>query len=242
MAHLLRRCRAQAACRHVWQSGHRAVLVYNVIRIKSDAAFPTAPPSPSCTMLGPVALVLRNGADLWKPWGNPFSLAYLLDYKHMDENICWDTLKGTDVYVAEAMRESRAFDISLVTFMLKQECDDGGDDGEADTMILEQSMKVNEKEVDMEDDYGKPLPWGHSLFGDDFNDNFNDHHLLQGSDHFDDMYRVEQEDKGGPTGNEGFPMTRWYKAAAIVLYPRSSLVPSEDEDNTDERSRSHVVS
>ena len=141
-----------------------------------------------------------------------------------------------DSYLVEMLCQSRAFNLSLVTFSLIERCDDGGDDGCNDLVVHEQCIEMDDDADHDDSDDEKDSHFG-SYSATRYHCVNNMDQSLQGSSHFG-CITPDDEEGNGPTGNEGSPLLlklRWYRATAIVLSPRSSLVPVEAQGYTETR-------
>ena len=205
-------CAFYADCEHEIlrvESGYRVALTYNLLRGGEGPA--PAPPSQQAA-----AASLRTFAARWtagKDYGRgvPAKLCKFLEHEYTETSIedGWDCLKGEDAALAEALHESDAFDIYLCVVQREE-------NGDAECMEVHDSCT----------DFTGWVPHEDATVPDAFEPSGLDVHSSEYTDedyfHGIDPY---EEDGGYPTGNEGCPFTKWYRAAALIFWPKARRVP-----------------
>ncbi len=211
-------------------NGVRLTLVYNLTLAKSKRAI-TAPASREhVTALSAILARWRGGG---KASGIPedgkgrlaTKLAILLDHKYTQAGLTFDALKGVDArraaLLCEAARQSR-FDAYLCLVTCWQS-------GWAEATCERPRYRYGYPDEGLEDDdyeMGELMDW--SLAAEHFSD-FNGHRLQLGEIQLDEGEVVskegithgepDEEDVDGYTGNEGVTLERWYRRAAVILWP-----------------------
>ena len=203
-------CAFYADCEHEIlrvESGYRVALTYNLLRGGEGPA--PAPPSQKAA-----AASLRTFAARWtagKDYGRgvPAKLCKFLDHEYTETSIQdgWSCLKGDDAALAEALHESGAFDVYLC--VAKHE-----EHGDAECMEVHDCSTTFEGWVPHED---ANVPF-------ECSDLTVEEREYTDQDHFSGIDPYE-EDGGYPTGNEGCPYSKWYRAAAFVFWPKARRVP-----------------
>ena len=203
-------CAFYADCEHeirTVESGYRVALTYNLLRGGEGPA--PAPPSQKAA-----AASLRTFAARWtvgKDYGRgvPAKLCKFLDHEYTETSIQdgWSCLKGDDAALAEALHESGAFDIYLCVAKYEEH-------GDAECREVYDRSTTFEGWVP-HDDANVPF---------DTSDLTVEEREYTDEDHFRCIDPYEEEG-GYPTGNEGCPYTKWYRAAAFVFWPKARRVP-----------------
>jgi hypothetical protein len=201
------------------RSGHRLCLVYNLALAKSKA--PLGAPL-SQGHIADAAEVLREWAGAA---GGPQKLAVTLAHRYTADGLAWDALKGVDGARARVLAAAaRAADchvaLALLTFWEHgtAECDDepygrgwggrGRHAGEQYSMgeVLDWSLSAKR----WRSPEGDRLPFGEIPF---------EREEIVPPDSLTDV--EPKEDFEGYTGNAGMTLERWYRHAAVALWPRA---------------------
>jgi hypothetical protein len=215
--------------------GYRLCLVYNLTLAKAKRALKAPSDSEYIEVIAPL---VRKWAE---DEGSAEKLAILLDHQYTRDGLSWGALKGTDRVkarvLAEAARRSgcRAYLALLTLHQSGEGEEEGGGHGYGRGRWYNRYDRYEEDEED-EDDEGKdggeytmveifdtelsadhwsdpegnPLPIGELEVEED---------EVLDPDSFTDV--KPEEDFRGYTGNEGSPLDRWYRHAAIFLWPES---------------------
>lgn len=208
------------------KKGYRLCLVYNLTLAKSKKRLAAPRDSDHIEAIAPI---LRKWADDEE---STEKLGILLDHQYSREGLTWDALKGTDRVKARVLAESarqagcRAY-LTLVTLHQSGEGEEVGGrsrygrgrwydryDEEEDEGDGEYSMvEIYESELTADhrsDPEGNRLPIGEMEVEED---EILDPEALTGI--------KPEEEFQGYTGNEGSPLDRWYRHAAIFLWPEA---------------------
>eukprot|EP00976_Prorocentrum_cordatum_P049556 999829-Prorocentrum_minimum.AAC.7 len=124
------------------ESGHRVVLVYNLVRT-GHGEVPKPPPLKSAG-----ALALRQVASTWGD--GCLKVAHMLEHKYSEDGLTWDNLKGADATVVTALRDSDAYDLQLVNIKFTENGDDGDDYYGGKPEIHDSFLEVNGWHLDDE--------------------------------------------------------------------------------------------
>jgi predicted 2-oxoglutarate/Fe(II)-dependent dioxygenase YbiX len=206
--------------------GHRLCLVYN-LAMEKKGTFAKAPLH--LQDINNVATILRE----WTAQGDEQKIALTLEHQYTRQGISWEMLKGADATRARILADAakaagcRAY-LALLTFWQSGGCEAGYDEyysrrrrrygysesDEDDSMPGERTMS----EI-----YDSSLSAEHWLSPDGTIAAFGnipieaEEILPEGS-----LTTVTpEEDFQGYTGNEGMTLERWYRRAAIVLWPET---------------------
>lgn len=200
-------------------SGYRVVLVYNLVGV-GGSGVPRPPQPPVVTM--------KQVADSWKRDDGKV-VVHMLKHAYTEDGIDWDQLKGADARAVSALRACGDFDLQLAIVKKIEECDAGIDDpyefadwqmsGRPNVEIYESYFEIVGKAKFLagglpnieKEEVGKNL----YHFDRDTLPEF----LLQGEEFFSDR-GPDDEECEGPTGNAGCPITRWYRAGAVIIRPK----------------------
>ena len=212
------------------RKGYRLCLVYNLTLAKSRKTLSAPRDSEHIERISPL---LRE----WSKDDSAEKLVITLDHQYTQDGLAWDRLKGVDRVrarvLAEAARRAncRAY-LALLTFWESGSAeydgdygygygrrrrwyddeDDEDDEDEADAGLYEMG-EVFESSLTAEhwsDSEGKPLPVGKLSVEED---ELLDPEALKDVD--------PEEEFEGYTGNAGMTLDRWYRHAAIFLWPES---------------------
>lgn len=209
------------------QSGHRLCLVYNLTLAKAKKAI-SAPRT--ADHIEEVARILRG----WSADEPTHKLAATLEHQYTPDGLVWDTLKGVDRVKARVLHEAatradcRAY-LALLTFWESSAVEEtGGGWGNGRGYDDEDDEDEDDEDNDP-DDYEVIEVLESRLTLDHWSD-------AEGKrPTFGEMAVAEEEivprdaltkvkpeqDVSGYTGNEGLTMDRWYRHAAIVLWPNA---------------------
>lgn len=200
------------------RTGHRLGLVYNLTLAKSKSA--VAAPR-TAERVGEVAAVLRA----WSPT-DPRKLAVPLDHQYTQDGLTWDALKGVDRVKARVFAEAagRAGCVASLALLTLEE---SGTAEESSAPRARRRRSWGDEESNDPDDYemgevidstltaeawsdpdGKPLAFGRMQV--EAEEIVPPEALTTGK---------PQQDVDGYTGNEGLTLTRWYRHAAVFLWP-----------------------
>ncbi len=203
------------------KQGYRLALVYNLTVAKSKKAITAPRASEHIERIAPLV-------DEWAKDEAAEKLVITLGHQYTKDGIAWDSLKGADRVKASVLREAarragcRAY-LALLTFHESGSAEyaggrrsrsrrrwdgDYGDDPDDYEMgeIYESSLTAD-RLVDAE---GEPLPIGEL--------DIDEQDLLAP----ESLRAIEpEEDFEGYTGNAGMTIDRWYRHAAVILWPEA---------------------
>ena len=207
------------------RSGHRIVLTYNLM----VADGPSVSPPPAGAADTEMTELLREHFQRRSTsrWGRrdglpPNRLVYLLDHQYTQRGLDWSTLKGTDAARAAMLRAAADrcdCDTALALAAVRETWDcqddywDGGGYGDTD-MGSPQREELIESVVTLEscvDSSSRPAASLVAAVDDDEVCATTPSGQLE-------PYDSEYE---GYMGNYGNTMDRWYRRAAVVVWPRS---------------------
>ena len=145
----------------------------------------------------------------------PNKILFTLSHEYTEDGMAWDKLKGTDYAIGHALRKSTQFEMFLCQMTLEQ----SGDEHEGmDTAGVTLNGWV-------------PAPmaadeWHHPSLARTLRKHPHYIHFandVRGNDFciHEDPYDTEKE---GYTGNQGSPMSQWYKKTAIVFWPKQQVM------------------
>jgi hypothetical protein len=221
-------------------SGHRLCLVYNLVLAKSKK--PIGAPRKS-EHIAEIKQVLAGWKD--QPKG-PVKLAVSLEHRYTEAGLSWDALKGIDAARARILAEAAGqagcqAHLALLTLHESGEADEmyyegygrrgrsrySSYDDDDDDEEEEDDDDDDDSDTDIKPKYKMGEVYDTSLTADHW-------HSPDGDDPGFGEIPVEreeivppesitnvkpEEDFQGPTGNEGMPLERWYRRAAVVLWP-----------------------
>jgi hypothetical protein len=198
------------------RKGHRLSLVYNLTLKKGKKAIAAPRRSESVEAL---SRVLRG----WAEEGIPRKLAVTLEHQYTQEGLTWDALKGVDRARAHALlgaarQAGCQAHLALLTFHESGSAVDDGSSygrrrrwGGYDDFGPHEMDEVFETSLTADhwsDSQGNRLPFGEIPVEED--------ELLDP----DALRDVEPEEEyEGYTGNEGMTLDRWYRHAALFVWP-----------------------
>ena len=200
------------------REGYRLCLVYNLVLAKAKKAI-TAPRT--AERIDGVVNILRSWSE-----NDPRKLAVPLEHQYTQDGLAWDALKGADRAKARVLSEA-ASRAGCTAYLALQ--------------TLHESGAVEEEYVprrrrrwghDEEDEYDP----GNYEMGEVFESSLTAEHWSDAAGHRptfgsmgvereeivppESLTKVKpEEDVSGYTGNEGLTLNRWYRHAAIVLWP-----------------------
>ena len=204
-------CAFYADCEHEIlrvESGYRVALTYNLIHAGGEA--PVPPPQDAA------AASLKTLAARWTAGTHdqpPDKVCHFLKHSYTKpalEGGGWHALKGEDAALAEALHGSGAYDVFACT--VEQE---------------EHGCAASEEIGDLETTYGVwARPAGAAV--PDAVKQLLPKLRFDEAEYTDKNYfckiKAYQEDGGFDTGNEGAPYSKWYKATALVFWPKARRV------------------
>jgi hypothetical protein len=216
--------------------GYRLCLVYNLTLARGKKTIP-APPS-----VQHVATV----RDLLRDWQTetaedaPRKLAVLLEHQYTQDGLTWDALKGVDRTRAQVLRLAarqagcKASLAQLTFWESGLAADDGSGDYYGSRRWYDYDNYEEEEDEDKEDedeenfgDHEMEEVYDSSLTAEHWTDDEGQRlalgKMLVESEEVvpEDVLRnvKPEEDYEGYTGNEGMTLERWYRHAAIFLWP-----------------------
>jgi hypothetical protein len=207
-------------------SGFRLALVYNLALAKSRRKI-TAPSSSQ--QIAEVARVLGQSRDRGQtPDGagdapGPLKLAVLLDHQYSEAGLAFDALKGIDRARADALfaaARQAGWDASLalVTHWQSGSAEPSGDYGyrrygyDSDDGFEHEMGEVYDESLTAEhfrDQHGNRLAFGRIPLNEE---EIVSHSPLSEGE-------PDREEFEGYTGNAGMTLDRWYRRAAVMLWP-----------------------
>ncbi|MEO2016980.1 MAG: 2OG-Fe(II) oxygenase [Fuerstiella sp.] len=230
-----------ADCRHEVRpvtNGHRLCLVYNVTLVKSKKKVPRSPEFSRVTTniaatLGNWASAqpLSSAADTDKPESR--KLALTLDHEYTEDGLKFDQLKGTDRAIAEvlfnaAQQANCVAHLGLVT-LYQQGMAEGGYDAYSH-YGSRRSSRYGRDHNDSDSEYEMGEVYEDSLSVERWSDREGNSVSLGEMFFREDEVICEtplsewdpsQEEFEGYTGNAGMTLERWYRRAAIVIWPQA---------------------
>jgi hypothetical protein len=203
------------------RAGHRLCLVYNLTLARSKKRI-TAPRR--AEHVERLARLLRQWADEEAPR----KLAVTLEHQYTQEGLAWDALKGVDRARALALREAarQAGCQAFLALLTLHESGSAEDDGSEYGYGRRRGRWYEDEE-----EYSGPHTMGEvydtSLTAEHWTDGEGNRVPLGvlhvGEDEVldpDVLKEVEPEEQyEGYTGNEGMTLDRWYRHAAVFLWP-----------------------
>ena len=204
------------------QAGHRLCLVYNLTLARSKKAI-TAPRTAGHA--DEIATILRAWSDT-----DPPKLAVPLEHGYTQDGLNWDALKGVDRARAGVLRDAadRAGCKAYLALLTLQES------GSAEEFYEPRGRRRRYSE-DEDEDEDEDDPGDYEM-GEIFESSLTAEHWSDAEGNRlplgpmevereeivppDALTKVKpEEDVEGYTGNEGLTMTRWYRHAAVFLWP-----------------------
>ena len=210
------------------REGYRLCLVYNLTLAKAKKTI-AAPRTGE--RVEEIAAILRT----W-PADGPHKLAVLLDHKYTQNGLTWDALKGTDRAKANVLHEAagqagcQAF-LALLTFWesgsaVEEEYDDDryrrwDDEEDEDEEDDEEENEEGEGEHEMDEVFDSSLTAEHWSAPDGKPPALGKMEVEREEIVPEDQLTAikPQEEYEGFTGNEGSTLERWYRHAAVFLWP-----------------------
>ena len=224
-----------ADCQHEvkpLQSGYRLCLTYNVTLAKQRSKKGIKAPVYTTTIAS-IGRLLGN----WCRNGDRQRLAIILDHRYTQDNLSIDTLKGVDRARAEVLFEAAeqvdcVAHLALITLWQNGEALGGYDDYASRGRYRRYGLSDFEDEDEFDetdDDYEMGELYDYSLTANHWSD-FQGKKVNLGEIPLDDEDIVsktplnngdpDDEEFEGFTGNAGMTLERWYRRAAIVIWPR----------------------
>jgi hypothetical protein len=201
------------------RKGYRLCLVYNLTLAKSKKSI-SAPRT--YKHIETIALLLRE----WAADDSARKLAITLDHQYTKDGLAWDALKGVDRIKARVLLEvarqagCHAYLALLTLWESGSAEDDGGygygrrsrwnddDDDAAGQYKMEEVFDTSLTAEHWSDSEGNRLPIGKLSVEED---------EILDPDALKDV--KPEEEYEGYTGNEGMTLERWYRQAAIFVWP-----------------------
>lgn len=139
------------------------------------------------------------------------SLFYLLEHQYTDASLCYDSLKGKDALKARALKQ--AADHGSVNIYLAS---------------IERTSMGDDDDPDMEEDMGVYMRRLVNLEGDELTTNIEiDMDQFVQSDPYQDR-EPDDEEHEGFTGNEGAPITYYYRDTVCMASSLTSIYADHD--------------
>jgi hypothetical protein len=207
------------------REGYRLCLIYNLTLTKSKKTI-TAPRTTES--IDEVAKILRSWSET-----DPSKLAIPLEHQYTQDGLVWDTLKGVDRVKARVISEAagqagcNAF-LALLTFEESGSAEQVGGFGRSRRRYYDDDDEEDEDDAD-DGEYDMIEVFDSSLTAEHWSDADGNRPRL-GKMEVEPEQIVPPEaltegkpeqDVEGYTGNEGLTLTRWYRHAAIFLWPES---------------------
>lgn len=215
------------------QSGHRLCLVYNLTLAKAKKAV-SAPRA--ADHIEEVARVLRG----WSVDEATYKLAVTLEHQYTQDGLVWDALKGVDRVKARVLHEAAALAGCRAYLALLTLWESGAAEEEYEPRGRRGGRRYyddeDEEDEDEEDEDGED---GEYEMGEIFETTLTAEHWSDADGHRPAFGSMEvereevvppesltsvkpEEDYEGYTGNAGMTLDRWYRHAAIVLWPNAN--------------------
>lgn len=203
------------------RAGHRLCLVYNLTLTKSKKAL-TAPRNAG--FVEPISQALRD----WARDDTAHKLAVTLQHQYTQDGLTWDTLKGVDRVQARVLREAapQAGCQAHLAILTLHESGSAVDDGYEYYRRRRRRWDDDDEEEDsgsheMEEVFESSLTADHWIDSQGNRLSLGPIHVDEGEILDPDSIReVDPEEQyEGYTGNEGMTLERWYRHAAIFLWP-----------------------
>lgn len=194
------------------ESGHRLVLVYNLVRTAAGLA-----PSLSLQETMERRAALQAAAKSWaEDWDGPEKLACVLDHLYTEQSFGYDMLKGSDKKVVDFLcaaaddSGNALFEVFLV-LMEQSKVNNGWDDlgGDEDEDSIRQIRCVSARP--------DSAPWMREA---KITVDLATEKLGEDSIFCHDPVR-EEADEDEFQGNEGPTITQWYNGSLVVFWPRN---------------------
>ncbi|MFE3450814.1 2OG-Fe(II) oxygenase [Nonomuraea sp. NPDC059194] len=232
-----------ADCRHQVlpvKTGNRIVLTYNLLLTgDSDAAAPEGKPADGLA----ACLAEHFATPITRPYGGgqgdpPSRLAYLLDHEYTARGLSWSRLKGADAARAALLRaaaDQAGCEVALALAEI-QETWDAFDENEDEDDYYEEEEEEEEKDEDgqyvVQDLIESSITLSHWLDPkngrlEKISLTIEDAEVTTSTPSADlRPYASEYE---GYMGNYGNTLDRWYRRAALVIWPRNLSFASRAE-------------
>jgi len=226
-----------ADCQHEVRpvrSGHRLCLTYNLTLAGSRGKKGIAAPS-----YGATAAAIGELLGDWSRAADPPKLAITLDHRYTQNGLSLDRLKGIDRAQAEVLFEAAEQADCVAHLALVTLWQSGAAEGGYDDYAYGRGRRYHwsDYEDEGEDDYdetGGDYEMGeiyeHSLSADHWSDRQGkkvrlgeirvDEDEIVAHEALDEG-EPNEEDFEGYTGNAGMTLDRWYRRAAVVIWPRA---------------------
>lgn len=213
------------------REGHRLCLVYNLTLKKAKQAI-GAPRNSEA--IAAIAQVLRD----WSEKGTPRKLAVTLDHQYTRDGLVWDALKGLDQARANVLLEAaRQTDchayLALLTLHESGSSEGGGYDGSGYSRWDDEGDDEDEDDDEGEEEaqsgkYTMDEVFDSDLTAEGWSDAAGNRppfgSIAVEEDELLDPKALRavkpEEEYEGFTGNEGMTLDRWYRRAALVLWPQ----------------------
>ena len=203
------------------QTGHRLCLVYNLTLAKAKKAI-SAPRT--ADHIEEVARVLRG----WSADETTHKLAVTLGHQYTPDGLVWDALKGVDRVKARVLHEAAALAdcqayLALLTLWESGAAEEDYEPRRRGRRQYDDDEDEEQGEHEMGEIYETALTAEHWSDADGRRPAFGSMEVER-----EEVVPPEsltsvkpEEDVSGYTGNEGLTMNRWYRHAAIVLWPNA---------------------
>lgn len=201
------------------RAGHRLCLVYNLTLARSKKRIAAPRASEQIDKL-------RQILDEWAKEDAPRKLVVTLDHQYTKDGLTWDKLKGVDRAQARALVEAaRQTDCHAYLAMLTlHESGSAEDEGGYRGRRRWEEDEDDSGNYKMEEVFDSSLTAEHFLDGEG-NPLALDELPVEEDELIDAeaLRKVKPEEQfEGYTGNEGMTLDRWYRHAAVLLWPKRS--------------------
>lgn len=206
------------------QSGHRLCLVYNLTLAKAKKAI-SAPRT--ADHIEEVARVLRG----WSVDEATHKLAVTLEHQYTPDGLVWDALKGVDRVKARVLHEAATLAGCQAYLALLTLWESGSaEDGYYEPRRRRGGRRYEDEENEEQGEHEMGEIYETTLTAERWSD-ADGHSLAFGSMEVEREEIVPpesltsvkpEEDYEGYTGNAGMTLDRWYRHAAIVLWPNAN--------------------
>lgn len=194
--------------------GYRMCLIYN-LSVSGLKAQPSAPKNSD---------MLKNITNILKQWSvesDPVKLAVLLEHKYTEAGISFDFLKNLDRTKAELLVQAGK-DANCVAHLALVTLWEAGD-AECDRNYGYNDYDNDEDDYEMGEIYDTSLEVNHWIDANGVKNDIGTINIDKSeivSKHGISDGTPDDEDVEGPTGNAGASIERWYRRAAITLWPK----------------------
>ncbi|MFE7394827.1 2OG-Fe(II) oxygenase [Streptomyces sp. NPDC057582] len=233
-----------ADCRHEVtpvRSGYRVTLTFNLL---TEPAAPAAPDGPVTELTDCLTEHFTTPARQRyspRPLDPPYRLVCLLDHEYSQKGLSWDRLKGTDAERAALLRTAAGQAdcetvLALAEVKETREAYRAGDtpwgryDDYDDYMVADDAPDDGDYEIGDVVDDEITLGWWtgpDGTGGEKISLRVRDHECCAATPH--DALTPHESHYEGYMGNYGNTLDRWYRRAAVVVWPRDRALMARGE-------------